>query len=256
MRRAYRRRLEAARWGLFGVAFALLTIVHFTFSPWWLPLLVVAVGCAVLGGWGERVLFPHAWRIFDVPQPSPALEEEARGLARTMGVRPCSLRVVDEASARVRWLGGTLITTTALRDLPPGERRFALAWALAGAPDRASRFRRAAAWPTFYAGFAAWVFGVPFLPTACALALGLWGVAALVRAWAVEKADTRLALAVTGDPEGARAFLTRERDAGSPRAARELAALEVTRTPLPSGGEGAGGEGSGNIETSLNSAEP
>ncbi|GEM_PF-4602183 len=227
MERAYRRRVEGARRGLFGLAFVCLTVSHFTFGPLFPPLIVGAWLSIALGAKGERILFPLAWRTFDAPKPSPTFEEEARVLAQALGVSIKGLRISPAASERpkARWTGRTLIATTALRDLPPSERRFALARILVYAPGFPELFGQYAGWPTFYAGFAAWQFGLPRLAWILAFLLAGWAILVVVRLCDRSQKASSQALAATGDEAGAAAFLVRERDAGSRRAARELAAL-------------------------------
>ena len=223
MERAYRRRAGIARWALSGAAFALLTFVHFTFgSPWlWGPPLVAALVCAGLLGWGERLLFPLAWRTFDAPRASPALEEEARALARTMGVRPGRLRERRDRRWAGAWRGRTLEVPPWYRELPPDERRYALARDVAHAPDVFTVGQRLVGWPLFFVGFAAWSFG----HGDTALVLGLFLFASLIAKavlWDRRQGRSRKrAREVAGEP-GRRAYLARLASRGAGWAAWEL----------------------------------
>lgn len=227
MERAYRHRVETARRVLFGAAFAFLAFSHFTFGPMFPPLIVAALACVGLGGWGARAMFPLAWNTFDALKPSPDLEDEARTLAKTLGVRIAGLRVssAHDVRPRVRWSGRTAVVSKALQDLPPDQRRFMLARSLVSAPGGLGLFGQYGAWPTFYAWFAAWQFGVPTLAWAFAATLALWAAFTLVRLYRRHETSTSRALAATDDRAGALAYLRRERDEGSRRAERELREL-------------------------------
>lgn len=232
MERAYRQRVEAMRGGFFGVSAVCLAFSHFTFGPLFPPLIATALICVALAMKGERVLFPLGWSTFDVSKPSPALEEEARALARQMGIRMGGLRASPghDERIRVRWSGRTALVSALLRDLPAAERRFALARALAFAPNWIGLYGQYGAWPTFYAWYAAWQFGYPSLALPFAALLVLWPILALVRLYRNEQTATDRALAATGDRAGALAYLHRDAALGSRRAARELAALESAPT--------------------------
>ena len=226
MERACRHRLTHARVALFGAAFVLLTFVHFTFGPPWLwgPPIAVALGCVVLGAWGERILFPLAWRTFDAPQTSPALEAEARALARHMGVRLDALRTSRTRRLRGAWKGRTVVVPSGFRDLPDDVRGYALARTLAHAPDATERFLQLAGWPLFYAWFAAWQLEIPRL--AWVLGTGLFPLLiwVVVREPARFRRERSQAREMVG-PDTERAFLERERTMGSSGAEWELKRL-------------------------------
>ena len=224
MERAYRRRLERTRWALFAAAFVLLSIVHFTFGPLWIPLLGVAVGCALLGAWGERLLFPLAWRTFDASRPSPALEGEAQALSRRMGVRLDGLRTSRGSRFRAEWKGRTAVVPPWFRDLPDDERHYALARTLASAPGTVARFLAWAGWPLFFAWFGAWQFDSPDMMWALGAALFPPLVLRIVHEPARHRKERDLAREIAG-PDAERSFLAQQAAQGSSGAAWELKRL-------------------------------
>jgi hypothetical protein len=231
--RAYRSRVERARWALLAAAMAFVAASHYTFGPAFYPLVAASMLCVGLAVRGMPLLFPVGWSAFDSSNASPTLEAEARALARTMGVRIDGLRASPAHSERptVRWSGRIAVVSDAMRDLPPAERRFALARALVHAPGGPELFRQYGAWPTFFGWFSAWAFGYPRLAWCLALALAAWAALSLVRLYRRDMSATARALAATGDRDAALAYLRRERDRGSLWAAREAAALEAPSDP-------------------------
>ena len=231
MERLYRRRLNLARCGLIGVAFLCLSVSHFTFGPMFPPLIAVAVTCALLTGWGEWIMFPLAWRTFDGPRPSPALEEEARTLARAMGVRFGGLREGRSRRFTAAWVGRTLVVPSWFRELSQDERHYALARELAFAPGAWRTVLHFSGWPLFFGWYAAWQFEIPKL----AWALGTALVVALVGRFASSprSGKARMRAREIAGLAAEVAFLTRAKGYGSRRAVWELERLGHAPTPAP-----------------------
>jgi hypothetical protein len=224
MERAYRRRLAAVRWVLSGIAFTCLTVSHFTFGPMFPPLIAVAVTCALIVGWGERIVFPLAWRTFDGPRPSPALAEEARKLAREMGVRFGGLRESRAREAAAGWCGKTLVVPPWFRELSEGERRYALARQLADAPGLWISALHFIGWPLFFGWYATWQFEFPGLAWLLGSAVFVPLFLRVVSAPKRYRVAQRRARELTS-LEAEIAFLTRAREHGSRAAAWDLGRL-------------------------------